>query len=131
MSNTSITYLVAAFSGVCGLAAYIAFVLVPAWTAYSRVWERCAAAFLTFYTYSKIIDSSSSNMLIPRNWDRARSTGDGRLHRWRVLRQPGTGRMGMGGAAGPVRQWCEGADDEPAHGDYGRARSSEGPRWPS
>lgn len=49
MSNTSITYLVAAFSGVCGLAAYIAFVLVPAWTAYSRVWERCAAAFLTFY----------------------------------------------------------------------------------
>ncbi|TML09029.1 MAG: hypothetical protein E6G41_00805 [Actinobacteria bacterium] len=49
MSNTSITYLVAAFSGVFGLAAYIAFVLVPAWTAYSRVWERCAAAFLTLY----------------------------------------------------------------------------------
>jgi len=23
--------------------------LVPAWTAYSRVWERCAAAFLTLY----------------------------------------------------------------------------------
>ena len=49
MTNTSITYLVAAFSGVFGLAAYIAFVLVPAWTAYSRVWERCAAAFLTLY----------------------------------------------------------------------------------
>ena len=49
MSNTSITYLVAAFSAVCGLAVYIAFVLVPAWTAYSRLWERCAAAFLTLY----------------------------------------------------------------------------------
>ena len=49
MSNTSITYLVAAFSVVCGLAAYIAFVLVPAWTAYSRLWERAAAAFLTLY----------------------------------------------------------------------------------
>jgi hypothetical protein len=49
MSNTSITYLVAAFSVVCGLAAYIGFVLVPAWNAYSRVWERCAAAFLTLY----------------------------------------------------------------------------------
>jgi hypothetical protein len=49
MSNTSITYLVAACSVVCGLAAYIAFVLVPAWTAYSRLWERCAAAFLTLY----------------------------------------------------------------------------------
>jgi hypothetical protein len=59
---------------------------------------------------------------------RARSSGDGRVHRWRVLREPGTGRMGVGGTAGPVCQWCEGADDEPAHGDHGRARSSEGPR---
>jgi O-antigen ligase len=49
MSNTAITYLVAASSGVCGLAAYVAFILVPAWTSYSRMWERCAAAFLTLY----------------------------------------------------------------------------------
>jgi hypothetical protein len=59
---------------------------------------------------------------------RARSSGNGCVHRWRVLREPGTGRMGVGCTAGPVRQWCEGADDEPAQGDYGRARSSEGPR---
>jgi hypothetical protein len=58
---------------------------------------------------------------------RARSSGDGRVHRWRVLTEPGTGRMGVGGTAGPVRQWREAADDEPAHGDYGRARSSQGP----
>jgi hypothetical protein len=55
MSNTAITDLVAAFSAVCGLAAYVAFVLVPAWTAYSRVWERCAAAFLTLYVVAACV----------------------------------------------------------------------------
>jgi hypothetical protein len=49
MSNQSIIYLVAACSGVFGLAAYVAFILVPAWTSYSRVWERLAATFLTLY----------------------------------------------------------------------------------
>jgi ribonuclease HI len=32
---------------------------------------------------------------------RARSSGDGGVHRWRVLREPGTGRMGVGCTAGP------------------------------
>jgi hypothetical protein len=49
MSNTSITYLVAAFAGVFSLAAYTVWVLVPAWDSYSRVWERIAAAFLSIY----------------------------------------------------------------------------------
>jgi hypothetical protein len=49
MSNESITYLVAACAGVFGLTAYVAWVLVPAWTAYSRAWERVAAAFLSLY----------------------------------------------------------------------------------
>lgn len=49
MSNTSITYLVAACCGVFALAAYAALILVPAWTAYSRGWERVAAAFLSLY----------------------------------------------------------------------------------
>jgi hypothetical protein len=49
MSNESITYLVAACAGVFSVAAYVAWVLVPAWTAYSRVWERVAAAFLSLY----------------------------------------------------------------------------------
>jgi hypothetical protein len=49
VSNQSITYLVAACCGVFGLAAYVAFILVPAWTAYSRMWERVAASFLTLY----------------------------------------------------------------------------------
>ena len=49
MSNESIIYLVAACSGVFGLAAYVGLIVVPAWTAYSRVWERLAATFLSLY----------------------------------------------------------------------------------
>jgi O-antigen ligase len=49
VSNETITYVVAAASGVLGLAVYIGLILVPAWQAYSRVWERLAASFLTLY----------------------------------------------------------------------------------
>ncbi|HEV7751331.1 MAG: hypothetical protein JWR30_3395 [Conexibacter sp.] len=49
MSNQSVTYLVAACCGVFALSAYVAFILVPAWTAYSRVWQRMAAAVLSLY----------------------------------------------------------------------------------
>ncbi len=49
MSNESITYLVAAVCGVFGLAAYAGFILVPAWNAYSRLWERLAASFLSLF----------------------------------------------------------------------------------
>jgi O-antigen ligase len=49
VSNETITYVVAAASGVVGLAVYIGLILVPAWQAYSRVWERLAATFLTLY----------------------------------------------------------------------------------
>jgi hypothetical protein len=49
MSNETIIYVVAAGSAVIGLAAYLGLIVVPAWTAYSRVWERLAAVFLTLY----------------------------------------------------------------------------------
>jgi hypothetical protein len=49
MSNESITYLVAGCSAVFGLAAYVGLILVPAWTTYTRLWHRLAAAFLTLY----------------------------------------------------------------------------------
>lgn len=49
MSNTQITYFVAASAGVFGLAAYFGLVLVPAWGSYTKLWERLAAAFLTLY----------------------------------------------------------------------------------
>jgi hypothetical protein len=49
VSNETITYVVAAASAVIGLSVYIGLILVPAWQAYSRVWERLAATFLTLY----------------------------------------------------------------------------------
>lgn len=49
MSNEAITYLVGVCCGVFGLAAFVALVAVPAWTAYSRVWMRMAAVVLSLY----------------------------------------------------------------------------------
>lgn len=49
MTNESITYMVAAACAVFGLAAYAAWILVPAWNSYSRLWERVAAAFMSLY----------------------------------------------------------------------------------
>lgn len=49
MSNASLTYLILASCGVFALAAWIGLVVVPAWTSYSTVWERLAAAFLSLY----------------------------------------------------------------------------------
>ena len=43
MTNEEIIYAVAIGSAALGLIAYVAFILVPAWGAYSRVWERLAA----------------------------------------------------------------------------------------
>jgi len=49
MSNTQVTYVVVGACAVLGLAAYVMLLLVPAWTSYSRVWERLGAAFLSLY----------------------------------------------------------------------------------
>ena len=55
MSNTSITYLVGASAGVFSVAAFAAWVLVPAWAAYSRAWERAAAVFLSLYVFAAFV----------------------------------------------------------------------------
>ncbi|MEA2253421.1 MAG: hypothetical protein QOI62_951 [Solirubrobacteraceae bacterium] len=55
MSNESIIYLVAACSGVFGLAAYVGLIVVPAWGAYSRAWERVAALVLTVYVLASFL----------------------------------------------------------------------------
>ena len=55
MSNEAITYLVGACCAVFGLAAYATWILIPAWTAYTRWWERAAAAFLSLYLLSAAI----------------------------------------------------------------------------
>jgi hypothetical protein len=55
MSNQNLTYLVIAAAGALSLVAWIALVLVPAWTAYSRVWERLAATVLSLYVLAAFV----------------------------------------------------------------------------
>jgi hypothetical protein len=49
MSNDTITYVVAGTAAAVSLIAWALLVLVPAWTSYSRVWERVTAAVLSVY----------------------------------------------------------------------------------
>jgi predicted PurR-regulated permease PerM len=55
MSNTAITYLVAACLGVFGLAVFLALVVIPAVTAYRRPLERAAAVVLSMYVLAALI----------------------------------------------------------------------------
>lgn len=55
MSNTAITYLVGAFLGVFGLAAFCALVVAPAITAYRRPLERVAVVVLSLYVLAALI----------------------------------------------------------------------------
>ncbi len=41
-------------AGITG-AGYIAFILLPAWQAYGRMWERMAAAFLTLFILATLL----------------------------------------------------------------------------
>jgi hypothetical protein len=55
MSHTSLTYLVGACCGVFGLAAYVGWILVPAWNAYTDLWQRVAAGFLSLYVVAAFV----------------------------------------------------------------------------
>ena len=71
MSSHAITYLVGACCGVFGLAAYVGFILVPAWNAYSRLWERAAAAFLSLYVLAAFLGLGvAGGIAIIWFWDR-------------------------------------------------------------
>ncbi|MDQ3587495.1 MAG: hypothetical protein M3433_01365 [Actinomycetota bacterium] len=41
-------------AGIAG-AGYIAFILLPAWQAYGRLWERIAAGFLTLFILATLL----------------------------------------------------------------------------
>ena len=71
MTNEQIIYTVAIGSGVIGLIAYIALILVPAWCAYSRIWQRFAAAFLTLYVLAGfVIAGAAGGAAVVWFWDR-------------------------------------------------------------
>ena len=49
MSNDTLTYVIAGGAAGISVIAWAALVLVPAWTSYSRVWERLVAVVLSVY----------------------------------------------------------------------------------
>jgi len=49
MSNDTLTYVIAGSAAAISVVAWAVLVLVPAWTSYSRVWERLAATVLSLY----------------------------------------------------------------------------------
>ena len=55
MSNQTITYLVAGVAAALGLTAYVAFILLPAWGSYSRIWQRLTAAVLSLYVLAAFV----------------------------------------------------------------------------
>ena len=71
MTNEQTIYVVAIACGVLGLVAYVALILVPAWTAYSRIWQRLAASFLTLYVLAGFaILGAAGGAAVVWFWDR-------------------------------------------------------------
>jgi exosortase/archaeosortase len=55
MTETDVTYLIAACAGVFSLALFVGLILAPAWSAYSRIWERVAASILSLYVLGVLV----------------------------------------------------------------------------
>ena len=49
MTNDTWTYIAIGGAAVASLVAWVTLILVPAWTSYTRVWDRLAAAALSLY----------------------------------------------------------------------------------
>lgn len=55
MSRSTINELVLGAAGILGVCLYLAYILIPAWTSYSRVWERVAATVLSLYVVGVLV----------------------------------------------------------------------------
>lgn len=55
MSTQDVTYLVAVCAAVFSLALYVGLILAPAWSSYSRLWERVAAGVLSLYVLAVLV----------------------------------------------------------------------------
>jgi exosortase/archaeosortase len=55
MSRTTVNELVAGCAGVFSLALFAGLILAPAWSSYSRLWERLAATVLSLYVLAVLV----------------------------------------------------------------------------
>jgi hypothetical protein len=63
MSRSTINELVAGGAAVLGLALYAGLILRPAWTSYSRLWERLAATVLSLYVLAVLVGAGVAGAL--------------------------------------------------------------------
>ncbi|HEY7892053.1 MAG TPA: hypothetical protein VIC05_07580 [Solirubrobacteraceae bacterium] len=64
MDRTTINMLAVIAAGVVGLAAYVGLILIPAWSSYSRVWERLAATVLSLYVLAVLLAIGAVGALV-------------------------------------------------------------------
>jgi len=55
LSRSTVNELVAICAGTFAVALYVGLILVPAWNAYTRLWERVAATFLSLYVLAVLV----------------------------------------------------------------------------
>lgn len=55
MSSTSWTYLIAAVVGVTCISLWAWLILIPAWSSFSRVWERLLATVMSVYVLAAMV----------------------------------------------------------------------------
>ena len=55
MNRTAINELVAGGAGVFSLALFAGLILIPAWSSYTRLWERMAATVLSLYVLAVLV----------------------------------------------------------------------------
>jgi hypothetical protein len=55
LSRSTVNELVAICAGALALALYVGLILVPAWSAYTRIWQRVAATFLSLYVLAVLV----------------------------------------------------------------------------
>jgi hypothetical protein len=55
MTRSTINYLVGGGAVLFGVALYAGLILAPAWTSYTRLWERLAATVLSLYVLAVLV----------------------------------------------------------------------------
>jgi hypothetical protein len=70
MDSLTATYVIIIAAGAASLTAYAMLILVPAWTAYGRAWERVAAAFLTLFVLAAFAGAGvGAGLVVVYYWD--------------------------------------------------------------
>lgn len=59
MSNNALTYLIAALVGVTSISLWAWLVLVPAYTAYARSWQKVVAVVMSVYVLAAMVGAGA------------------------------------------------------------------------